>query len=102
MDFDTFCKMMDKFLLENHVQLLIDLPAGTLDAKLKDNTGLGGAVQFYLLLRAIPEAVANFGNALADADAEALSLSLADLVRKEIEKAVKNVAAVKNAAHEEV
>lgn len=50
---DTFGEIMDKFIEENHVQLLIDMPEGTNEVTLKDNIGLGGTVQFYMLLAAM-------------------------------------------------
>ena len=52
---DTFGEIMDKFVKEAHVQLLIDLPEGTTEAKLKDNTGMGAVMQFYIILNAVEQ-----------------------------------------------
>lgn len=49
---DSFGEIIDKFLKENEIQMLLTLPAGTQDVQVEDNTGLGSTVQFYILLKA--------------------------------------------------
>lgn len=53
LNLDTFGEIMDKFINDAHVQLLIDMPEGTTDAVLKDNTGMGAVMQFYIILNAV-------------------------------------------------
>lgn len=50
---NSFGEIIDNFLKENEIHMLLTLPAGSLDVQLKDNTGLGSTVQFYILLNAI-------------------------------------------------
>lgn len=53
LNLDTFGEIMDKFINDAHVQLLIDMPEGTTEAQLKDNTGMGAVMQFYIILNAV-------------------------------------------------
>lgn len=50
---DSFGEIIDNFLKENEIQMLLTLPAGSLDTQFKDNVGVGSTVQFYILLKAI-------------------------------------------------
>lgn len=53
-DLDSFGEIIDQFLKENEVKMLLTLPEGTLDVQVMDNTGLGSVVvRFYILLNAI-------------------------------------------------
>lgn len=53
LDLDSFGEIVDRFLKENEVKMLLTLPEGTLDVQVMDNTGLGSVVRFYILLNAI-------------------------------------------------
>lgn len=53
LNLDSFGEIIDRFLMDNEVQMLLTLPKGTLDVQVQDNTGLGSTVQFYILLNAI-------------------------------------------------
>lgn len=53
LDLDSFGEIIDDFLKENTIQMLLTLPKGTLDVQVRDNTGLGSVVQFYILLNSI-------------------------------------------------
>ena len=53
LNIDTFGEIMDKFIEENHIQLLIDIPEGTNEPQVKNNANLGGVVDFYILLAAM-------------------------------------------------
>ena len=39
-DLDSFGEIIDQFLKENEVKMLLTLPEGTLDVQVMDNTGL--------------------------------------------------------------
>lgn len=54
MDLDKFGEIIDNFLKENHVQMLIEMPEGTLEPIVKDNIGAGSVMKFYFLINAIP------------------------------------------------
>ena len=53
LDLDSFGGIIDAFLKENAIQMLLTMPEGTLDVQVQDNTGLGAVVQFYILLQSI-------------------------------------------------
>lgn len=50
---DSFGEIMDQFLRDNEICMLLTLPEGTLDVQVQDNVQLGGTVQFYIMLNAI-------------------------------------------------
>ena len=53
MDLEKFGEIIDNFLKENHIQMLIEMPEGTLDPIVKDNIGAGSVMKFYFMLNAI-------------------------------------------------
>lgn len=57
MDIEKFGEIMDNFLKENRVQLFIELPEGTIEPEIEDNTGLGPVVQLYILMQTMKEVI---------------------------------------------
>lgn len=55
MDLDKFGEIIDNFLKDNNIAMWITVPEGTLDPVIKDNTGLGPVIKFYILLVALKE-----------------------------------------------
>lgn len=53
LDLDTFGEIMDRFIKENEVTMLVMLPEGSDDPVIEDNIKMGGVVQFYILIKAI-------------------------------------------------
>ena len=53
LDLDSFRDIVDKFLEENEIRMLLTMPKGTLDVQVKDNVNLGPTVQFYIMLNSI-------------------------------------------------
>lgn len=53
MDLDKFGEIIDNFLKDNDVSMLINIPDGTLDPIIKDNVGMGSVIRFYILLIAL-------------------------------------------------
>ena len=53
MNLDNFGEIMDDFLKENHIQMLIDMPEGAINPVVKDNTGRGAFVKFYIILNSL-------------------------------------------------
>lgn len=45
---------MDKFLKENDIKMLIEMPKGTLKAEVRNNCEMPGVVDLYILLNALP------------------------------------------------
>lgn len=53
MDLDKFGEIIDNFLKDNNISMLIEVPEGTLNPVIKDNTGMGPVIKFYILLIAL-------------------------------------------------
>lgn len=53
LDLDSFGDIVDKFLEENEVEMLLTMPKGTQTVQVKDNVNLGPTVQFFILLNSI-------------------------------------------------
>lgn len=53
LDLDSFGDIVNKFLEENEIRMLLTMPKGTLDVQVKDNVNLGPTVQFFILLNSI-------------------------------------------------
>ena len=49
MNIDSFGEIMDKFLEDNDIAMLIEMPKGTLKAEVKNNCELPGIVDLYIL-----------------------------------------------------
>ena len=49
-------KVINDMLELMNVQVMIEMPEGTLEAKVTDNLDMGGVVQFYVILNAIKPA----------------------------------------------
>lgn len=55
MNIDALSEAVDDFLKKNYIQLRADFPEGTLQPRIKTNTGLGGAIEFYIMLYTLIE-----------------------------------------------
>lgn len=53
LDIDTFGEIMDKFMEDNPIQMLIEMPEGTIEPEIADNARMGSVIQFYILLHAL-------------------------------------------------
>ena len=53
LDLDSFGDIVDKFLEEIEVKMLLTMPKGTKTVQVKDNVNLGPTVQFFILLNSI-------------------------------------------------
>ena len=53
LNIETFGEIVDQFLTENEVNMLITLPKGSLDAQIQENINLGSVVRFYIFLNCI-------------------------------------------------
>ena len=54
---DTFGEIVDEFLKENEIQMLITIPKGSITPEVRDNVRLGPVVRFYILLKALTTVV---------------------------------------------
>lgn len=59
---DTFGKIMDDFLKKNDIQLLVELPEGTIEPELTDNVKMGPVIQLYILVASIGPVIRNIWN----------------------------------------
>lgn len=57
LDLDTFGEIVDVFLKENEIQMLITIPEGSITPEIESNTRLGPVVHFYILLKALTTVV---------------------------------------------
>ena len=53
LNLDKFGEIMDDFLKENEIRMLITLPEGSIEPVVEENVGLGSTVHFYILLNSI-------------------------------------------------
>ena len=63
---ETFGEIMDEFLKANHIQVLIDITEGTNEPEIRDNTGLGVAVWFYILMAAMAKVIGELDKKILD------------------------------------
>ena len=52
---EKFGKIVDDFLNDNHIQMIIEMKEGTRKAIIKDNTGMGSVIQFYILMHGMSQ-----------------------------------------------
>ena len=84
LDLDAFGDIMDNFLETNHVQMLIDMPEGTQKVTVKDNSGLGPVVQFYILLQGFCEVYRRFRDILEPEQEENCIDSMLEMIKDEL------------------
>lgn len=84
LDMDTFEGIINDFLEENHVQMLIDMPEGTQEVTIHDNTNLGPVVHFFILLQALPAVFREFDEILDGAKEESFIDATLEMVKKAI------------------
>ncbi len=53
LNMDSFEEIINDFLTENEVHMLLTMPKGTQDVTVQDNTALGAVVHFFFILKAI-------------------------------------------------
>ena len=53
LNLDKFGEILDDFLKENKISMLITLPEGSIEPVVEDNVGIGSTVHFYILLNSI-------------------------------------------------
>ena len=60
LNIEALGKIIDQFLTENEVNMLITLPKGSLDAQIQENIKLGSVVRLYIFLNCIKPIVEEF------------------------------------------
>lgn len=86
LDLDTFGLIMDDFIRENDVQLIVTLPAGQERPEVTDNIGAGPVMTFYLILNCLGPVFHDLLTILGDraTDKEKLADALLELVRADM------------------
>ena len=86
-------KIMDDALEAVSVQVLIELPEGTLEARVTDNVEMGSMIQFYAILNAIKPVAQKLRSEitmqLSDAEWEKVVDGMLEMVKDEIMEATK-------------
>lgn len=57
MDLDKMGEIIDAFLVENEIKMLLTIPAGSREVHLQDNAGNVSTIQLYILLGAMEAAL---------------------------------------------
>lgn len=86
MDFEMFGGIIDNLLTKYPVQMLINIPEGTVEPDVKDNIGFGPSVQFYILLSALEKvlaAIIKMGD-VSEEDKERFVNSVLELVKGDL------------------
>lgn len=86
LNIDSFGEVMDQFIKNNHVQLVIEMPEGTTEAKLKDNTGLGCVVQFYIILNVVGQIYKDLIEQADIKDTDGLADELCNMLKESMKK----------------
>lgn len=53
LNIEAFGEIIEQYLTENEVNMLITLPKGSLDVQIRENIELGGVIRFYIFIRCI-------------------------------------------------
>lgn len=80
---EKFGEIMDDFLRENEINMLITLPEGSIEPRIQDNTGMGWVVQFYILLAALPPVFKGMFE-MMESEKESLIDGMLELVKNEL------------------
>ena len=86
LNLETFEEIMNKFIEDYNIQLVVEIPEGSSEPSVIDNIGGGSVMQFYILLSAMEEVIPDALRA-ADTDPdkyEQLIDSLLGLMKEDI------------------
>ena len=82
---EEFEGIINKFIEENPIQMFIELPEGTQEATIEDNTGLGPVVQYFILLQAMKQVYKELlGVNPMENNGEAFLNTIFDMLKKEL------------------
>ena len=89
MDIERFGEIMDKFLKDSKVAMLVKMPEGTLDVEIEDNTGLGPTIQLYILFQALSKALIDTCNQMGGLKTDEFIDSMMEVVKDEVKARLK-------------
>lgn len=85
LDLDTFGEIMDKFIKDNEIKMLITLPEGSIDSVVDDNVGAGSVMQFYIVLNALPTICKQLKDDMGIDDGwRGVAETLSEIIKKEM------------------
>lgn len=84
LDLEKFGDIMDKFLEDNHIQMIVEMPEGTIEPTVVTNTNLGPVVEFYILLQATKTVFSHFRDMLKEDMTEDFIDKLFEMLKAEI------------------
>ena len=82
MNLDKFGAIIDGFLKDNPIQMLIELPEGTLEPVIRDNTEMGAVMQLYIILNTVEAIYEQMVKEMELEDTEDLANSICDLLKE--------------------
>lgn len=89
---DKFGELIDEFIENNELQILMTSPVGTQEVEFQDNHGCGDVLNFYFVLQAVITAGKNLKKGMdqiGGIEDEKLANQITDLMRAELLEAFK-------------
>ena len=85
MNLEKFGEIMDKAITEADAAMLIRMPAGTQEATVQCNLGIGPVGELFFLLSAIPATMKKLNDMLeGQLDRESFANAVCELLRKDL------------------
>lgn len=86
---DKLTEIINEVLTKQHITMMIDMPKGTQECTIKDNTIMGTVAQFYILIAAMKTAYMGFAKIVDAKKEEELIDGVFDLLKKDILETLK-------------
>lgn len=86
---DKLTEIINEVLTKQHITMMIDMPKGTQECTIKDNTIMGPVAQFYILIAAMKTAYMGFAKIVDAKKEEELIDGVFDLLKKDILETLK-------------
>lgn len=94
MTIEKFGEIVDRFITDAHIQMMIDLPEGTEEPKIYNTAHLGSVIEFYILMRAIKSGFKDMLKEMSqipdfnsDGDTDVLIDQLLELIKADMKEA---------------
>ncbi len=85
LNLENFGNIIDNFLTDNDISMLVMMPAGTQKAKIVSNVNnMGPVIQFYILLAALPQVYSEFREILDREMEEDFIDKILEMVKSEL------------------
>lgn len=84
LNLEEFGNIIDKFLKDNPIQMIVEMPEGTIEPTVVTNSNLGPVVEFYILLQATKTVFGHFRDILKEDMEEDFIDKLFEMLKTEI------------------